>query len=114
MAYDCYVRHVERIPSVQKDLALNLKAVAHHEAGHIVIAAARNLRLGLDGLSIDSLGEGIACYCKRPDETDLSRESVILATFAGFKAQRRFCEGWACPAPDPSLVPTGARRAMYS
>ena len=67
-----------------------LEIAAHHEAGHIVIAATQGLRLRSEGLSIDPDGEGLACYYKEPEDSDSSRERVILSTFAGFKAEEYF------------------------
>jgi hypothetical protein len=80
------------------------ECVAHHEAGHIVVAASQKLKLLPDGLSIDSRGAGLACFCKEPGDTDCSRERVILATFAGFKAQERFCAERSCPLPERAAV----------
>ncbi len=71
---------------------MKLKRIAHHEAGHIVIAAARALKLRPGGLCIDPRGDGLACYCNKPDASTLSRERIIVATFAGFYAQSRFNE----------------------
>jgi hypothetical protein len=98
------VRLGERNPSLPEDVDVKLECTAHHEAGHVVVAAAQQLRLRLDGLSVDSRGEGLACYCKQPDESDPSRERVIIATFAGYKAQERFCEECSYPAPDALQV----------
>jgi hypothetical protein len=39
------------------------------------------------------VAEGLACYWKKPDDTDASRERIVVATFAGWYAQKRFCEG---------------------
>jgi hypothetical protein len=52
------------------------------------------------GLSIDFLGEGLACYCFQADQTAVSRERVLLATFAGWYAQQRFCDLKSIPCPD--------------
>jgi hypothetical protein len=54
-----------------------------------------------EGISIDRAGEGLACYCKEPDDSDASRESVILSTFAGCYAQNRFCEERSYPKLEP-------------
>lgn len=101
MVYDRYVRQGERNASGQEDLDLKIKCAAHHEAGHIVIAAAQGLSLRPEGLSVDPSGEGLACYCKRPNDSDISRERAIVTMLAGFMAQRRFCEEHSYPAPDP-------------
>jgi hypothetical protein len=69
-----------------------LAIAAHHEAGHIVIAIAAGLRLRPEGIMVDTEAEGLACYCKEPEDADESRARVILATFAGCFAQDRFCK----------------------
>ena len=76
-----------------------LECIAHHEAGHLVIAAAQKLRLRPEGLGIDPQGLGVACYCKYPDKSVRSRERVLISTFAGFMAQKRFCEENVHPSP---------------
>jgi hypothetical protein len=77
-----------------------LSAVAHHEAGHLVIAASLGLAMRPGGLSIDPVGEGLACYCFRPKESAESQERVVLATFAGWYAQERFSELRNIPCPE--------------
>jgi hypothetical protein len=72
-----------------ESLGIRLDCAAHHEAGHIVIAAVQGLKLRADGLIVDTVGEGLACYFKEPEENDLSRERVAIASFAGFKAEKR-------------------------
>jgi hypothetical protein len=79
------------------DIEGRLKEVAHHEAGHVVIAAALGLRLRSEGLMIDTVGEGLACYCKDPAGSDALRERVMVATFAGCFAQNRFCKEQSRP-----------------
>jgi hypothetical protein len=65
------------------------------------------LPLRPEGLSIDPVGEGLACYCKRPDETDVSGERVIVSTFAGWYAQKRFCDQQAMDfAQGPYVIST--------
>jgi hypothetical protein len=86
------MQHEEPVTAAPDDIETKLSAVAHHEAGHMVIAAAVGLLLKPGGLSIDRVGEGLACYCFRPDETAVSQERVILATFAGWYAQKRFSD----------------------
>lgn len=83
-------------------LEVKIECAARHEPGHIVVAAAQGLRLMLEGLILDSFGEGLACYCKQPDGSDDSRKRVIVATFAGFFAERRFREdnGYALTDPE--------------
>lgn len=98
--YDCYVRQGERSLSVPEDMDVKLECAAHHEAGHIVIAAAQELRLRPEGLMVDLCGDGLACYCNQPDESDVSRERVIVATWAGFRAEKRIREERSYPARD--------------
>jgi hypothetical protein len=69
-----------------------LAIAAHHEAGHIVIAAVEGLRLRPEGIMVDTEAEGLACYCREPEDSDGSRERVMLSTFAGCFAQNRFCK----------------------
>jgi hypothetical protein len=92
-----------------ENLSIRLERAAHHEAGHVVVAAARKLRLRSEGVIVDADGEGLACFCKRPDNTDISRESCILASLSGFFAERRFCDlkGYACPSPHDLAVILG-------
>jgi hypothetical protein len=73
-----------------EDIEIRVACSAHHEAGHIVIAATQGLRLRSEGLMVDRVGEGLACYFKEPDNNDGSREQVILATLAGFAAENRY------------------------
>jgi hypothetical protein len=74
-----------------------LKRAAHHEAGHVVVAAQQGVPLRAEGISVDPVGEGIACYWKEPESNDLSRKSVIRATFAGFDAEEAFCRLHSLP-----------------
>jgi len=46
---------------------------------------------------IDTAAEGLACYCKEPGESDVSREHVMLSAFAGCFAQNRFCKERSYP-----------------
>ena len=80
---------------------------AHHEAAHIAVAAAQGLRIRPEGFCMDTLGEGLACYCKYPDDSDLSREQIIIATFAGYMAQRKVCA-------DLSLIDPNADNVLAS
>ena len=73
---------------------------AHHEAGHIVVAAVQGLKLRPEGLSVDERGEGLACYCKNPGDSDTERERVIIATFAGLNSEARFCNEQGFPVPE--------------
>jgi hypothetical protein len=79
--------------SNSEGLETKLECAAHHEAGHIVIAAVQSLKLRAEGLIVDAAGEGLACYFKEPEENDLSRERVAIASFAGFKAEKRLRQG---------------------
>jgi len=60
---------------------------AYHEAGHMVAAAIRGLRLRSEGLMIDRRGWGLACYYREPEDSDVWREAVVIASLAGFKAE---------------------------
>jgi hypothetical protein len=71
-------------------MALKMERAAHHEAGHIVIAAALELELRPDGVLVDDSAEGIAMYASNPTDNDASRVAVILATEAGQYAERHF------------------------
>src|SRR5579872_6045809 len=73
---------------------------ARHEAGHVVAAAAVGLRLRSEGVMIDTDAAGLGCYCKQPDDSDLSRERVILSTFAGCFAENHFREEQKYPLLD--------------
>jgi hypothetical protein len=76
----------EQIPTFE----LNEACTAHHEAGHMVVAAVNGLRLRPDGLSVDSRREGLCCYHKEPDGSPLSRERIIVSKFAGYYAEWRY------------------------
>src|SRR5271170_846182 len=93
------VRQTRSNISMPEDLEVKLKCAAHHEAGHIVIAASQRLKLRPEGLMVDLRGEGLACYCKQAGESDLSRERVVIAAFAGFKAEQRLCDERSYSAP---------------
>lgn len=85
-----------------EDMNVRLTRAAHHEAGHIVVAAAKELRLRPEGLSVDPCADGLACYCTQPDGTALSLKSIIVATLSGFYAERRFCDerGYLSVSPE--------------
>jgi hypothetical protein len=74
---------------------MKLERAAHHESGHVVIAATIGLKLRPEGLCVDPAGEGLACYCKQPNGSDDSRRKVIGVTFAGYYAERQFCKRFA-------------------
>src|ERR1700683_5257967 len=81
------------------DIAIkdNLRRTAHHEAGHVVVAAEQGVPLRPEGICVDPIGEGLACYWKEPQDTDSSRMNVIISTFAGFDAEEEFCKRRALP-----------------
>jgi hypothetical protein len=87
---------------VLERISVKVTCAAYHEAGHIVVAGAKGLRLRHEGIIVDSYGEGLACYCKQSDGTDVSRERIIVATFAGFYAESRFRgeRGYPTTAPE--------------
>jgi hypothetical protein len=75
-------------------------AAAHHEAGHIVVAAACGLRLRPKGIIIDPAAQGLACYDIEPNGSDALRKLILISTFAGFYAEQRCREQfgfWDCP-----------------
>ena len=74
-----------------------LRRTAHHEGGHIVVAAQQGLNLRSEGVCVDPIGEGLACYWKDPEDNDSSRSSVIVSTFAGFNAEEEFCQLHSIP-----------------
>jgi hypothetical protein len=69
-----------------------LERGAYHESGQIVVAAKLGLRLRREGLNVDPAGDGLACYHKDSDDSDISKERVIIASFAGFRAEIGLCE----------------------
>jgi hypothetical protein len=60
----------------------------------MVVASINGLRLRRERLMIDRRGWGLACYYREPEDSDVWREAVVLASLAGFKAEnelrRRF------------------------
>jgi hypothetical protein len=77
-----------------------VECAAHHEAGHIVIAAVQGLKLRPDGLMVNLDGQGLAVYCTQTEQSDSSREAVILSTEAGYWADKRFCDERSHPGTD--------------
>jgi len=74
-----------------------VNSTAYHEAGHIVVAAVRQMPMRNFGIHMDSLGCGKAFYWRRvPDGSrndvgaDPERERTIISTSAGYIAQERF------------------------
>jgi hypothetical protein len=78
------------ITDEQREVRINI--TARHEAAHAVIAAVLGLRLRTEGMAVDRNGEGLTCYCKQPEGTDASRQRIIIATYAGFYAQKGYSE----------------------
>lgn len=72
------------------------ESVAYHEAGHVVVAAARGLPLSRHGMHLDSDGRGMAYYKFRKTKrfyggpSKISRDDTLVATFAGLIAQQKF------------------------
>jgi hypothetical protein len=96
-----------------------LKSVAYHEAGHIVVAAAQGLPLRKTGLWMDQDGNGEACYkMKEPDGSndvgpDACRERTIIATCAGEIAQRKFAPEYPVSVPYDSEQIRKLMEEMY-
>jgi hypothetical protein len=88
--------HGERT-SAAEGAETRIAITAHHEAGHILAAATGGIKLRPEGIMVDTDGVGFACYCKEPDDSDLSRERVIVSTFAGRVAQERLCKEHSYP-----------------
>lgn len=74
---------------IAESLDIQITTAAYHEAGHIVVAAALGLCLRPEGIMVGQDAQGLACFCKEPDGTDASVEANILASFAGFYAEKR-------------------------
>jgi hypothetical protein len=87
-----------------EEINVNLDSAARHESGHIVAAAAQGLRLRAEGLMVDPSGWGLACYHKEPNESDQSRERIIIATLTGFKAENHFRAECSYPLRDEQAV----------
>jgi hypothetical protein len=79
---------------------VNLQCGAHHESGHIVLAAVEGLRLKPEGLMVDPSGWGLACYHDAQEKTDAARERNILAVLAGFAVEKSFREEHLYPPRD--------------
>jgi hypothetical protein len=83
---------------------VRIQISARHEAGHAVGAAVLGLRLRPEGMAVDENGDGLTCFYKQPDGTDASIERIIVAAYAGFFAQKRFCEQRSYDLPDQMAV----------
>lgn len=81
-------------------MSVNCECGAHHEPGHIVIAAVQGLKLKPEGLMVDPCGWGLACYHAAPEDSDSARERNILAVLAGFAVERRYREKKKYPPRD--------------
>lgn len=64
---------------------------AHHEPGHVVVAAVQGLKLRPEGIMIDPSGYGLGCFDKEIYGSDDTRKRVVAAMFGGYYAERRFC-----------------------
>jgi hypothetical protein len=84
----------------KEEREFRINVTARHEAAHGVIAAVQGLRLRSEGMAVDRNGEGLTCYCKQPEGTDASRECIIITTYAGFYAQKRYSEQYGHDVPD--------------
>ncbi len=73
-------------------IGVNCECGAHHEPGHIVVAAVEGLRLRPEGLMVDPSGFGLACYHDTPEDSDSVRERNIRAVLAGFAVEKRYRE----------------------
>jgi len=76
-----------------ENLDTRIAITARHEAGHAAIAARLGLPLRAEGIMVGQDAEGLACYCKQPNGTDVSIEANILASFAGCYAENYFRKG---------------------
>jgi hypothetical protein len=77
------------VPIDGESVEVQITTAAYHEAGHIVVAAVLGLHLRPEGIMVGEDGKGFACYWKEPDLTDSSVEANVLASFAGFCAEKR-------------------------
>jgi hypothetical protein len=73
-----------------EELEKRIVIAAYHEAGHAVVAAGVGLPLRAEGITVGQDAQGLACYYKQPDDTDLSVEANVLASFAGCYAENYF------------------------
>jgi hypothetical protein len=80
------------VPDNQQDVFARIQRAAHHEGGHAVIAVAEGIELRPEGIMVDSRGDGLACYWRDPRGSDARRRGIIIATFAGYLAELRFCK----------------------
>src|SRR6266403_1588654 len=77
---------------------------AHHEPGHVVIAADQGLRRSPEGIMADQSGFGLGCYDRNPRGSDALRRSILLAIFAEYYAEKRFCKEQSLDILDEDIV----------
>ena len=73
------------------------RAAAYHEAGHIVIACALGLPVGLEGIRINSFANGQAWFWGSTDGVAVSPsqvDAVVTALFAGGIVHQRIGSFW--------------------
>jgi hypothetical protein len=104
LVYDLGLGLADQGMNAPEDVDLKLMRAAHHEAAHVVIAAIQGLRLRREGVGVNRSAQGLAFYQMETGESDILRERVIIATFAGFNAEARYCEEQFCAAPDLGAV----------
>jgi len=67
---------------------------AYHEAGHVLVAVIKGVRIGTLGMLIDDRDHGYAGLRLRPPRASsdfpLSREASIVVLFAGLMAEKEF------------------------
>jgi hypothetical protein len=64
---------------------------AHHEPGHVVLAAVQGLKLRREGIMVASSGNGLGCYDKELYGSDDIRLRVVTALWGGYFAERQSC-----------------------
>ena len=67
-----------------------------------MVAGTSGLRLRPEGVMIDPRGWDLACYYREPEDCDVWREAVVLASLAGFKAENELRRGSSYSLPDPA------------
>ena len=63
-----------------ENLEVEIEIAAHHEAGHIVVAAASGLQLRPEGIMVGRDTNGLACFRKESGDADIYIEAKILAS----------------------------------
>ena len=73
---------VEKSKAVQR--------AAHHEAGHVVVAARKGISIPRSGMCIDDTGRGNSEIRLRPpnssEDYPISRKDSIIVLYAGLRA----------------------------